>query len=102
MSWSVADRGVIPNPQQEDPNPQQEEGVVTIASNGLATKIERIDPVTGARTELLAEEYAALTAGYYAAYYAGIRDYAQAVASGNAAAVQVYYEGMTKFLGSIG
>jgi hypothetical protein len=79
--------------------------MVTIA-NGLVTKIERLDPATGTRLELSADEYTSVTVGqyalYYAAYYAGIRDYAQAIASGDTQAVQTHYQGMTGFLSTMG
>lgn len=79
----------------------QEELVVTI-TNGVVTKIERLDQTTQTRRELSPEEYSALAASYYAAYFAGIRDYAQAVASGDTATVQAYYQGMTLYLSAFG
>ena len=77
-----------------------EEWVVSM-SNGAVLKIERGDPLTHARKEVSAEEYAALTAAYYAMYYAsyytGIRDHAQALASGDTDLAQAYQQGMTEF-----
>ncbi|HKB40051.1 MAG TPA: hypothetical protein VKD72_26685 [Gemmataceae bacterium] len=52
--------------------------------------VERIDKASNTRKELSAEEYAAVAASYYATYYMGVRDYAQAVASGNVELVQAY------------
>ena len=60
-----------------------EEWVFTL-TGGLVTRIERVDTTTQMRSELSADEYAALAGGYYTAYYSGIRDYATAIASGNA------------------
>jgi hypothetical protein len=80
---------------------QTEEWVVT-TTDGLVTKIERIDRWTNVRRELSADEYAGLAATYYAVYYAGIRDYAQAIASGNSEVAQAYYQGMTQYLGALG
>ena len=77
-----------------------EELVVTL-TNGLVRKIERIDNTTHTRKELSAEEYAGIEASYYALYYMGIRDYAQAVASGDAELAQAYYQGMTAFFGGM-
>ena len=81
--------------------PSIEEWVFTL-TNGLVTRIERVDAKSNVRYELSADEYAALAAGYYTAYYAGIRDYAQAIASGNLDVAQAYYQGMTQYLGAIG
>jgi hypothetical protein len=78
-----------------------EEWVFTL-TNGLVTRIERVDATTHARYELSADEYAAIAASYYTAYYAGIRDYAQAIASGNTEIVQAYYQGMAQYLGALG
>jgi hypothetical protein len=80
---------------------QKEELVLTM-SQGLVTKIERLDKITHTRKELSAEEYAWFTASYYAMYYSGIRDYAQALASGNTNVAQAYYQGMTEFFGLMG
>ena len=80
---------------------QVEEWVVT-TTNGLVTKIERVDNATRTRKELTADEYAGLAASYYAIYYTGIRDYAQAVASGNRDLAQAYYQGMSDFFGVMG
>ena len=75
-------------------------------TSGLVTKIERLDPATQRRQEVSAEEYASITqsqyALYYAAYYAGIRDYEQAISSGNTQAAQAYHQGMAEFLGMMG
>lgn len=79
---------------------QDEEWVVTL-TNGLVSKIERMDNTTHTRKELSADEYAAIEASYYAMYYMGIRDYAQAVALGNTDLAQAYYQGMTAFLHSL-
>lgn len=84
-----------------DAQSQDGEWVVTMA-NGLVTKIERLDNETHMRKELSADEYAWMTASYYAMYYMGIRDYAQAVASGNTDLAQAYYQGMIAFLGGMG
>jgi hypothetical protein len=62
------------------------------------TRIERVDQTTNTRREISSDEYAAIAASYYTAYYTGIRDYAEAVASGNTAAVQAYYQGMAQYL----
>jgi hypothetical protein len=35
-------------------------------------------------------------------YYTGIRDYAQALALGNTAVAQAYYQSMTEFFGLMG
>jgi hypothetical protein len=80
---------------------QQEELVLTI-TNSVVTKIERLDKLTHERRELSADEYAGIAASYYAMYYTGIRDYAQALASGNSDVAQVYYRGMTDFFGVMG
>lgn len=71
-------------------------------ADGLVTKIERVDKTTQKRTEISADEYAGITASYYAIYYMGIRDYAQAVASGNTDLALAYYQGMIAFLGASG
>jgi hypothetical protein len=81
--------------------PQQEEWVVTM-TNGLVSKIERLDPQTQTRQELSADEYSALAAPYYAVYYAGIRDYSQAIASDDRQVAQAYYQAMTQYLGALG
>jgi hypothetical protein len=81
------------------------EWVVTV-TNGLVTRIERVDSATQTRAELSEDQYAWVTASQYslycALYYAGIRDYIQALASGNTEVAQAYYQGMTEFLGPIG
>lgn len=81
--------------------PYNEEWVFTL-TNGLVTRIERVDATTQLRYELSADEYAALAGGYYTAYYSGIRDYAAAIASGNADVAQAYYQGMAQYLGALG
>jgi hypothetical protein len=88
-------------PGNETAQPQKEELVVTM-TNGLVTKIERLDNSTHVRKELPADEYAAIAASYYAMYYAGIRDYAQAIALGNATVAEAYYQAMTEFFASMG
>jgi hypothetical protein len=80
---------------------QSEEWVFTL-TNGLVTRIERLDRATQARSELSADEYAAVAGSYYIAYFAGIRDYAAAIASGNADLAQAYYQGMAQYLGALG
>lgn len=80
---------------------QKEELVLTM-TNGFVTKIERLDKITHMRKELSADEYAGFAASYYAMYYTGIRDYAQALASGNTNVAQAYYQGMTEFFGLMG
>jgi hypothetical protein len=80
---------------------QEEEWVVTMTS-GLVSKIERLDKITHTRKELSADEYAAIAASYYTMYYAGIRDYAEAIASGSADVAQAYYNAMTQFFGAVG
>jgi hypothetical protein len=80
---------------------QDEEWVVTL-TNGVVRKIERIDNTTHTRTELSADEYVGIGASYYAMYYLGIHDYANAVASGNTDLAQVYYQGMVAFFGAMG
>jgi hypothetical protein len=80
---------------------QSEEWVLTL-TNGLVTRIERVDGTTQARSELTANEYAALLGSYYTAYYAGIRDYVAAIASGNADVAQAYYQGLAQYLGALG
>ena len=81
--------------------PSSEEWVFTL-TNGLVTRIERVDAATKARYELSADEYAAIAATYYTAYCAGIRDYAAAIASGNTNVAQAYYQGMAQYLGALG
>jgi len=88
-------------PGNETAQPQKEELVVTM-TNGLVTKIERLDNSTHVRKELPADEYAAFAASYYAMYYAGIRDYAQAIALGNATVAEAYHQAMTEFFASMG
>ena len=78
-----------------------EEWVFTV-TNGVVTRIERVNATSGARSELSAEEYAWIASGYYAAYYMGIRDYAHAIASGNGDAATAYYQGMAQYLGALG
>jgi hypothetical protein len=78
-----------------------EEWMVSL-TDGLVTKIERINKETNAREELSADEYALIAASYYAAYYAGVRDYAHAVAAGDVEVAQAYYQGMTQYLGALG
>jgi hypothetical protein len=51
----------------------QEEELVLTMTNGLVTKIERLDNITHVRKELSADEYAAIVASYYEMYYSGIR-----------------------------
>lgn len=80
---------------------QTEEWVFTL-TGGLVTRIERVDATTHLRYELSADEYTALLGTYYTAYYAGIRDYAAAIASGNADVAQAYYQGMAQYLGALG
>jgi hypothetical protein len=83
---------------------QTEESVVT-TNNLLITKIEKIDRATQRRTELSREEYAGLVAamGLAAyAYYAGIRDYALALAVGDTNSAQTYYKTMTDYFAGIG
>ena len=94
MGWPVQGNG-------NGTESHAEEWVVTLA-NGLVTKIERVDQATNARRELSAEEYAGVAASYYTLYYAGIRDYAQAIASGNTAVAQAYYQGMAEYFGALG
>jgi hypothetical protein len=71
-------------------------------TDGVLTRIERVDQFTQARQELSADEYTWFAASYYALYYAGIRDYANAIATGNLDAAQAYYQGMTQYLGALG
>jgi hypothetical protein len=78
-----------------------EEWVFTL-TNGVVTKIERVDATTKARSEISADEYTWVASGYYAAYCAGIRDYTEAMNSGNMDAVQAYYQGMAQYLGGLG
>jgi hypothetical protein len=80
---------------------QTEEWVFTL-THGLVTRIERVDSTTQARSELSADEYAAIAGSYYTAYFAGIRDYAAAIASGNTDIAQAYYQGMAQYLGTLG
>jgi hypothetical protein len=94
MSWPVQGNG---NSTQS----HGEEWVFTV-TDGLVTRIEHVDRTTNARHELSAEEYAAVAASYYALYYAGIRDYAQAIASGNTDVAQAYYQGMAEYFGALG
>ena len=81
--------------------PANEEWVITL-TQGVVTRIERVDATTNARRELSADEYAAIVASYYTAYYTGIRDYATAIASGNTDIAQAYYQGMAQYLGALG
>ena len=93
-----------------DSSHSRDEELVLTTTNGLVTKIERLDQVTHERKELSADEYAEVTssyyaiyyATYYAIYYAGMGDYAQAVASGNTDLTQTYYQNMTAFFGLMG
>ena len=89
------------NGNGSDSQSSNEEWVFTL-TNGFVTRIERVDATTNARYELSAEEYSAIAAGYYTAYCAGIRDYAAAIASGNADVAQAYYQGMAQYLGALG
>ena len=79
--------------------------VVTMA-NGLVSKIERLDAGTDTRQEMSADDYSSFAAGHYAiycaAYYAGVRDYAQAIASGNTELAVAHYQGMNEFFVAIG
>ena len=78
-----------------------EEMVVT--TNNLIVKIEKIDKATRGRMELSREEYAGLIATMgLTAYYAGIRDYALALATGDMNAAQTYYTAMTDYFAGIG
>ena len=80
---------------------QTEESVVT-TNNLLITKIEKIDRATQGRTELSRKEYAWLVAAMgLAAYYAGIRDYALALAVGDTNSAQTYYKAMTDYFAGI-
>jgi hypothetical protein len=69
------------------------------------TKIERFHAAT-TRQELSPDEYAWVQASHdavsYFYYYAGIRDYANAIASGNLEVAQAYYKGMSDYLGMMG
>lgn len=80
---------------------QQEELVITM-TNGVVTKIERLDKLTHERRELSADEYAGIAASYYAMYYTGIHDYAQALASANTDVADAYHRGMTEFFSLMG
>jgi hypothetical protein len=81
---------------------QTEESVVT-TNNRLITKIEKIDRATQQRTELSRDEYAGLVAVMgLAAYHAGIRDYASALATGDTNAAQMYYKAMTDYFATMG
>jgi hypothetical protein len=81
---------------------QTEEWVYT-TNNLLITKIEKVDRATQGRTELSREEYAGLVATMgLAAYHAGIRDYALALAVGDTNAAQTYYQAMTDYFAGIG
>ena len=76
---------------------QTEESVVT-TSGGFITKVQKIDRATQQRTELSREEYAGLVAATaLAAYHAGIRDYAAALAVGDTNAAWTYYQAMTDY-----
>jgi hypothetical protein len=79
--------------------------VVTMA-NGLVAKIERLDAATDTRQEMSADDYASFVAGHYAiycaAYYAGVRDYAQAIVSGNTEVALAHYQGMNEFFVAMG
>jgi hypothetical protein len=85
-----------------DSTQSQIEEMVLTMTNGLVTKIERLDKITHKRKELSAEEYVGVAVSYYAMYYTGIRDYAQALALGNTDVAQAYYQGMTEFFGFMG
>jgi hypothetical protein len=88
-------------PILESTGSPNEELVLTM-SNGLITKIERLDKSTALRKELSADEYAAFASTYYAMYYTGMRDYMHALASGNADVTNAYHQGVTEFFGWIG
>src|SRR5262245_48495289 len=76
---------------------QTEESVIT-TNDLLIIKIEKIDRATQGRTELSREEYAGLVSAMgLAAYYAGIRDYALAIAVGDTNAAQTDYKAMTDY-----
>lgn len=92
MSFVAPGNGSTADPSQNG------ELAVTI-TNGQVGRIERLDNTTHTRTEISADEYAGIAASYYAIYYMGIRDYAQAVASGNTELASAYYQGMVAFLG---
>ena len=81
--------------------PHTEEWRVCL-TDGVITRIERVDAFTQARQEMSADEYAWIAASYYALYYTGIRDYANAVATGNFGVAQAYYQDMTQYLGALG
>jgi hypothetical protein len=81
---------------------QTEEAVIT-TNNALVTKVEIVDRTTQQRTELSREEYAALVAATgLAAYHAGIRDYAMALAVGDTNAAQTYFKAMTDYFAAVG
>jgi hypothetical protein len=65
-------------------------------------RIERLDKAANRRTEVTAEEYAAYAATYYAVYFAGVRDYAQAQAFSDTAAIQAFHQGVIQYLGAVG
>src|SRR5262249_60161069 len=76
---------------------QMEESVVT-TSDGLITRVQKIDKATQQRTELSREEYAGLVATTaLTAYHAGIRDYAAALAVGDTNTAWTYYQAMTDY-----
>jgi hypothetical protein len=91
----------IPDTRAVTDQSQDEEWTVTL-TNGVVSKIERVDQTTHTRKELSAEEYTGVAMSYYAMYYGGIRDYALAVASGNTELAQSYYQGMTAFFEAMG
>jgi hypothetical protein len=90
------------DPANSNGDPAQTEEWVFTLTGGVVTRIERVDARTQVRYELSADEYAAIAASYYTAYYAGIRDYAAAIASGNSDIAQAYYQGMAQYLGALG
>jgi spermidine/putrescine-binding protein len=94
MSFPMFDNG-----NGNGSGPFQAKGWVVTTTNGVVTKIERLDKTKDTRKELSADEYATLTSSYYAIYYLGIRDYVQAIASGNTDLAQAYYQRMTTFSG---
>jgi hypothetical protein len=81
---------------------QTEQSVVN-TKNQFITKIEKIDRATQRRTELSREEYAGLVAAMgLGAYYAGIRDYAVALVTGDTNTAQTYYKAMTDYFAGMG
>jgi hypothetical protein len=108
QSMSVVEENMTMGPTipMNGSNPSMDGEWIVTMTHGVMTKIERYHSATQTRHELSPEEYAWVHASHeavsYLCYYAGIRDYANAIASGNVEVAQAYYKGMADYLGMMG